>query len=127
LIPQPNNMIQPPFVMPSDQLPYNFHPKVRGTLLVLHHEHFTPMQNNLLFSFFHMFMSMLRSMSCHNAVNFGMHYRVMNEVMVCFRTLCSLEELEQQFYIINSPQIIPPTFFCFGKHYPIKALGHLHV
>ncbi|XP_027929912.1 nuclear transcription factor Y subunit gamma-like isoform X2 [Vigna unguiculata] len=27
LIPQPNNMIQPPFVMPSDQLPYNFHPK----------------------------------------------------------------------------------------------------
>ncbi|KAL9297495.1 hypothetical protein ACSQ67_023391 [Phaseolus vulgaris] len=35
VIPQPNNnnMMQPPFVMPSDQLPYNFHPKVRGTLL----------------------------------------------------------------------------------------------
>ncbi|KAK8466126.1 hypothetical protein PHAVU_008G008900 [Phaseolus vulgaris] len=29
VIPQPNNnnMMQPPFVMPSDQLPYNFHPK----------------------------------------------------------------------------------------------------
>ncbi|XP_047152800.1 nuclear transcription factor Y subunit C-3-like isoform X1 [Vigna umbellata] len=27
LIPQPNNMMQPPFVMPSDQFPYNFHPK----------------------------------------------------------------------------------------------------
>ncbi|KAK7374861.1 hypothetical protein VNO80_08304 [Phaseolus coccineus] len=33
VIPQPNNnsMMQPPFVKPSDQLPYNFHPKVKLT------------------------------------------------------------------------------------------------
>lgn len=61
-------------------------------------------------------------MSCHDAVNLGMHYRVMNEVMVCFRTMSSLEELEQQFTLLILLKQLLNLFSVLGNIILLKYL-----
>jgi len=88
---------------------------------IVFHTHFTPMQNTLLFSFFHMLKSkLLRSMSCHNAVNLRMNHRGEEWIHAVLQNYVFSCRTRATIYIINYYQIIPPSFFCFWKTLPYQ-------
>ncbi|KAG2403787.1 Nuclear transcription factor Y subunit [Vigna angularis] len=62
------------------------------------------------------------SLQFSSQVNLGMHYGEMNEVMVCSRTMSSLEELEQQFTLLILLKQLLNLFSVLGNIILLKYL-----